>query len=364
MQVVTREVTRCGRTDNGCIISLVKWVLPYAQRYIYSMHPNEYSQLKLSGFKNLNSLKIVMVDKLSYKYVIKRFGIKSNNLSECTCLLHDNILYATPKVDFHLLFMELSRFLLSGIPEFHLANFLYVITTKAQSGFSDEKMEVFITNSQKLPNLPCEELRWSLASTSSPEVESTTTKKLGENSSWPPVHWKTTPTFDKTRLDVAKGLFESNDDWIIHEDPASVIPLVIQPQGLDNGKNIVSVTPKHVKTGETGEREAFRYFSAELSDKKVKWVNEKKESGLPYDIVVEGKDNSMEYIEVKSTSKAKKDWFEISVNEWKLAVEKGESFSIARVVLLDGKPPKITIYRDLEKLCQSKQLQLAVHVPK
>ncbi|GKE71338.1 histidine kinase-, DNA gyrase B-, and HSP90-like ATPase family protein [Tanacetum coccineum] len=306
-EVVTREVTRYGPTDSSCMISSVRWALPYARCYIYSRHPNEYSQFKLSGFKNVNSLKIVMVEKLCQKYVIKSFGIESKE--------------------------RLSRFLLSGIPKSDLANFLYVITSKAQSGFTEEEMESFVTNSQKLPNLPYEELQWSLASTSSPEVESTTTsKKLGKNSSWPPVHWKTTPGFDKTGLDIGEGLFERNADLIIDENQASTMPLVnledaqaLNDQSdsvIDKGKNIVSVPPATCKN------------------------------------------NSKEYIEVKSTSGVKKDWFEISVNEWKSAVEKGEAFSVARVVLSDGKPPKITTYRNLEKCCKSKQLQLAIHVLK
>ncbi|GKB76142.1 histidine kinase-, DNA gyrase B-, and HSP90-like ATPase family protein, partial [Tanacetum coccineum] len=152
---------------------------------------------------------------LSEKYVIKSFGIESKE-RECCCLLQDNILYATSKSDSHSLFMELSHFLLVGL---HLANFLHMITTMTKSGFTEEKMELFVTNSQKLPNLPCEELQWSLASTSSPEVESTTTKKFGK--SWPPVHWKTTPGFGKTKLDAAEGLFESNGEWIMDENPAS-----------------------------------------------------------------------------------------------------------------------------------------------
>ncbi|GJX37034.1 histidine kinase-, DNA gyrase B-, and HSP90-like ATPase family protein [Tanacetum coccineum] len=357
-EVVTREVIHCGLTDSSYTISLVRWALPYAQRYIYRMHPNEYSQLKISGFKKVNSLKIVVVEKLCQKYAIKSFGIESKE-RDCCCLLQDNILYATHKSDSHSLFMELSHFLLVGPP---LANFLFLITTKAQSGFKEEDMELFVTNNQKLPNLPCEELWWSLASTSSPEVESTTTnKKLGKNSSWPPVHWKTAPRLDKTtNLDAAEGLFESTGDWIIDENPSSTMPLVILEDD-DKGKNIVSVPPQHVITGREGERAAFNYFSSTLSDKKVKWVNEAKESGLPYDILVEGKDKSQEYIEVKSTSAAKKDWFYISMNEWKFAVEKGESFIIARVVLSDGKLPKITSYRNPAKLLQSRHLQLAFH---
>ncbi|GKC23878.1 histidine kinase-, DNA gyrase B-, and HSP90-like ATPase family protein [Tanacetum coccineum] len=129
----------------------------------------------------------------------------------------------------------------------------------------------------------------------------------------------------------------------------------------NKGKNKVSVPPQNVITGREGERAAFKYFSSTLRHKKVKWVNKVKESGLPYDILVEGKDKSQEYIEVKSTSVAKKDWFNISMNEWKFAIEKGESFIIARIVLSDGKLPKITTYRNPAKLLQSRHLQLAFH---
>ena len=67
---------------------------------------------------------------------------------------------------------------------------------------------------------------------------------------------------------------------------------------------------------------AFKYFSEKLGVIIVKWVNLVKESGLPYDIVVEGKNDSKEYVEVKSTTLARMDWFCISVREWQFAVEK------------------------------------------
>ncbi|GJS67469.1 hypothetical protein Tco_0682033 [Tanacetum coccineum] len=98
--VVTREVIHCGPTDSSYMISLVRWALPYVQRYIYRMHTNEYSQLKLTGFRKVNSLKIVVVEKLCQKYVIKNFGIESKE-RECCCFLQDNVLYATRKSDSH-----------------------------------------------------------------------------------------------------------------------------------------------------------------------------------------------------------------------------------------------------------------------
>ncbi|KAI7727539.1 hypothetical protein M8C21_003843 [Ambrosia artemisiifolia] len=432
-EVVTREAIYYGPTDSSFKTSLVSWALPYAQRYIYNIHPNEYSEFKLSGVKNLNSLKIVVVEKLFYKNIIKKVGIESSKRYECSCLLQDNILYATSESDTHSLYMELSRYLVSRVPELPLANFLHMMTTMAESGSTEGQMELFITNSQKLLKLPTEESPW-LISTSSPEEDkdtpttssgfslddsyppkSTSAKKFGSNSSWPPVNWKTAPGFEyklqtkaftsgKMKGDVTEGFIEADADWIIEENPASTIPSVIldeheatidqtdfstnmnvdikgQP---DHARNTVSsytnaagphpsalnlierdqlslgtVTPQHVITGRTGELVAFKYFSSKVGENCVKWVNEVKESGLPYDIVVEGKDNK-EYIEVKATSNARKDWFVITVREWQFAVEKGESFSIARVVLSEGKSAQITTYRNPLKLCQSGHLQLAI----
>ncbi|XP_071715777.1 protein NO VEIN-like [Rutidosis leptorrhynchoides] len=340
-EIVTCEVVHDGLTDNSYIISLVNWALPYAQRYIYNIHPNEYYQLKMSGFKTLHSLKITAVDKLFYTYAIKRFGIKSNNLSECTCLLHDNVLHASREFDDHSLFVELSRLLLAGIPEFHFTNFLHLITTMAKSGFTEAKMEEFVTNCQKLPNVPSEESQWSLAGSS-------TARKTGKKSSWPPVHWKKGP--------------------VLIPDDVGLLDSISDPNILDSviDMNVFSSdTPQNVITGRIGESEAFKYFCAELGEKHVTWVNEVKESGLPYDILVEDKDNNeKEYIEVKSTSKVNKDWFNISLKEWAFAVKKGESFSIARVVLSDKKPAKIITFKNPAKLCRSKQLQLAIHPPK
>lgn len=431
---MTREAIYYGPADSSYKTSLVSWALPYAQRYIYSIHPNEYSKLKLSGFKDLNSLKIVVVEKLFYKNIIKSNGVASNKRYECSCLLQGNILYATRESDSHAIYMELSRFLVSGIPELPLANFLHMITTMAESGSTEGQMELFITNSQKLPKLPSEESQWLITSTSSPEEgkdtpttsyghlmddfnpPKPTSRKFGTNSSWPPVNWKTAPGFEfavqtkaftssPKRRNVSEDIIETDADWIIEENPASTTPSVIleeheatmdQPDSRTNmnidfkgqpdhaknkasshtnsagshtsGSNLIekdqlslgTVTPQQIITGRTGEFVAYKYFSSKIGEEYVKWVNEVKESGLPYDIVVEGKENTKEYIEVKATSNARKDWFVITFREWQFAVEKGESFSIARVVLSDGKSAQITSYRNPLKLCQSGHLQLAI----
>ncbi|GKA35189.1 leucine-rich repeat, cysteine-containing subtype protein [Tanacetum coccineum] len=195
-----------GLRDGSFKTSLVNWALPFTQRYIYSNHPNEYSRLKLSEFNNINSLKIVVVEKLFYKNVIKRYGIKSNNpwperYSFKTVIGKLALPFTTHK---------LSHILLAGIPESYLANFLQLITTMTETGKTEDQMELFIANSQNIQKLPCEESQWSLVSMPSPE----------QDSKWPPAHWKTAPKFkyasetkavntDHTRHDVTEESIES-----------------------------------------------------------------------------------------------------------------------------------------------------------
>lgn len=65
----------------------MNWALPFAQRYLYSVHPDKYIQLKQSGFSNISDLQIVVVDELYYRNVIKSCGIVSKKKFQCSCLL-------------------------------------------------------------------------------------------------------------------------------------------------------------------------------------------------------------------------------------------------------------------------------------
>ncbi|KAM3357025.1 protein NO VEIN-LIKE [Capsicum galapagoense] len=115
-----------------------------------------------------------------------------------------------------------------------------------------------------------------------------------------------------------------------------------------------------LSTGRLGESAAYNYFVGIFGEHFVKWVNETNETGLPYDLVVAGN----EYIEVKATRSVTKDWFHISLREWQFALEKGELFSIAHVVLSPHNAAKVTLYRNPARLCCLGKLQLALIVPK
>ena len=87
MQVVTREAIYYGLADCSLKESLVNWTLPYAQRYIHKLHSARYVQLKQSNFDIVKRLKIIVVQKLFYRNVIKSCGSASKKRVECSCLL-------------------------------------------------------------------------------------------------------------------------------------------------------------------------------------------------------------------------------------------------------------------------------------
>jgi hypothetical protein len=89
-------------------------------------------------------------------------------------------------------------------------------------------------------------------------------------------------------------------------------------------------------------------------------VNEKIETGLPYDIVITHSEGFTEYVEVKTTVSSRKDWFDVTPREWQFALEKGDLFSIARVILSSTKKASIEMLKNPHKLCKQKALRLGL----
>ncbi|WCJ33174.1 Histidine kinase- DNA gyrase B- and HSP90-like ATPase family protein [Euphorbia peplus] len=211
--IITREPIYYGPADCSLKASLIDWALPYAQRYIYCVHRDVYLQLKQSEFDSIKQLKITVVEKLFYKNAVIS-GSTSKKRYECSCLLQGNTLYATSESDSHALFLELSCLFFGGTSNLHLANFLHMITTMVEAGSTEDQIESFITNKQKLPKVPDDEPSWSLSSISSSvendesletgleltaihkQMTSKSKKKAGTSSSWPPADWKTAPGFE------------------------------------------------------------------------------------------------------------------------------------------------------------------------
>lgn len=303
-----------------------------------------------------------------------------------------------------------------------------MITTLAKTGATEEQTELFIINSQKVPKLPAGESTWSLQ----PSIESDGSliieelnalpikRKRVNNSSWPPVDWKTAPGFPpacslKTSGSSKQQIIEENNaekdseqndlfsddinsgfnnevdstaitqgavlvDADISEAHCNISSMasssmnivhesvdLVSPDSRNHGPSDCTESgqaQQALLTGRLGEHVAFKYFVGQVSDRSVKWVNESTETGLPYDIVLEGDENTREYIEVKATKYSRKNWFLISMREWQFAIQKGESFSIAHVVLADDNMARVTVYKNPARLCQLGNLKLAFVVPK
>ncbi|TDH67095.1 hypothetical protein CCR75_008242 [Bremia lactucae] len=85
--------------------------------------------------------------------------------------------------------------------------------------------------------------------------------------------------------------------------------------------------------GRWGEEYVFNQLKQQHAESEVtvEWLNEKEESGLPYDLMLSRAKTILEYIEVKSTRTMEKGLFEISLNELNEATIHGSTYCIYRV---------------------------------
>ncbi|KAG2314534.1 hypothetical protein Bca52824_017656 [Brassica carinata] len=418
-EVVQREAKYEGLQDNSVTVSLVNWSLPYAQRYIFTLDHEKYTQTKQTVYSQVKRLQVFVVEKLCYKNVIPQYDISSKKEFRCSSLLQDKALYTTPCLDSHSLFMELSRLFFNGIPDLHLANFLHLIKTMAESGLSEDQMESFIVNSQKVQEIPDGEKIWSLKSALKAK------KKAGISLSWLPSsskrrHGSSEPHGDDSKQEVATGQASSSEEdvseslevqvpiqtadtnlvagydnsagtssrasqpnplYSMHMESGSTsgnqAAFNLNPNLLHGWNNSFSAdfserdqlhtgTPwaaQAQQTGRKGEEIAYRYFAATYGkEAKVRWVNEQSETGLPYDLLIENEGGKLEYVEVKATVSSRKDYFNLTVREWQFANEKGESYIIAHV-LLGNSNAILTQHRNPVKLCQEGHLRLLILMP-
>ncbi|XP_078441765.1 histidine kinase-, DNA gyrase B-, and HSP90-like ATPase family protein [Wolffia australiana] len=420
-EIVSREAIFYGTEDGTEKASLINWVLPYAQRYLLKLYPNKYEALKKNWTERVPLLRIVTVDKLFFKYRIRVSDGTSRKRYECCCLLQDNVLYITCLSDSHSIFLELSRLFFSGSAELHFANFLHMITTMAESGSTEEQIEIFILNSQKVLALPAAEPVWTLSpslssslsqgvlcarSSYTPSLAITPQqstlpiwRKAGIAINWPPTDWKTAPDFSgghhfgansrpsllvtPSSEDIS-SLMETGANWSVTEeleeesaagpaktedsscqhDAANSVHRTMVASSITESDDVALCfgglgNSQSRRTGALGEAIAFKYLREKYSAVSVKWVNEGGETGLPYDLIIE--DNGRrEFVEVKATRSAMKDWFAITTREWQFAVEKGDCYTIAYITLAGPKSAKVVLLKNPLKLCQQSVLNLAL----
>lgn len=85
--MVKREAKYEGLQDNSITVSLVNWSLPYAQRYIFTLHHEKYNQTKKTVYSQVKRLQVFVVEKLCYRNVIPQYEISSKKEFKCSSLL-------------------------------------------------------------------------------------------------------------------------------------------------------------------------------------------------------------------------------------------------------------------------------------
>ncbi|XP_072882566.1 uncharacterized protein [Hemitrygon akajei] len=125
--------------------------------------------------------------------------------------------------------------------------------------------------------------------------------------------------------------------------------------------------------GEWGERLVHRFLmdwkesDSELKPIAVNWVNENGESGLPYDFRVVFTSASQgqvdTFIEVKSTSKADKNYVQLSAQEVDLALKFKDRYHLYRVYNAgDSLNVKLCHIKNLAQCLHTKQLELFLYI--
>ena len=118
------------------------------------------------------------------------------------------------------------------------------------------------------------------------------------------------------------------------------------------------------RTGRLREAAVHQYFIEKLGPSNVEWVNQDRESELPYDIVITGHDFSRECVEVKEAMARDRKGFRpiiIQPWEWQFLLEKGDSSSIAHVSFPGPDEAATVMLRNPHRLCKKdKDLDLAL----
>lgn len=117
------------------------------------------------------------------------------------------------------------------------------------------------------------------------------------------------------------------------------------------------------EAGRWGEALVYQYLLLTHAGGSVRWLNERAESGLGYDIELRTEGGRLIFVEVKSTRHARKNVFQISSREWELARKMGEGFHLYRVyAALDPALVCVDHVVDPARMLESGQVALCLAV--
>ncbi|POM78787.1 LOW QUALITY PROTEIN: Phosphoserine aminotransferase [Phytophthora palmivora] len=388
-----------------------------AQRFLFHSHRHLYDQLHHDVITKLASeLQCVLVDGHDGFQVVYRIGNSFslrrgiNAHAQCFLDVSKSTLYlqfVTGDEEASALspvLMELSRKLFGAQVAPNIANLLYLSLLQP----STPMREQWLVETQLLPPLPASEADnlWvhlgEDVETSTSALESTNRKRVSEDMedgevtaedvpakmNYAPYQhnhqtWSSpVPTLPPSTNYNTDG---SGENYGMQTQRPRYPPIPVQsisgsaggapyhpPLPMSSGPGMQTLSLSNTMTKE--EREAIGRWGEEYvfnqlkqqhaeteSNMTVEWVNEKEESGLPYDLTLSSSGKVVEYIEVKSTRTMEKGVFEISMNELDQAAIHGSTYSIYRVFNA-GNPALCRVIRmkNPVSLVRQRKIQLAL----
>eukprot|EP00927_Polykrikos_kofoidii_P025786 TRINITY_DN23102_c0_g2_i1.p1 TRINITY_DN23102_c0_g2~~TRINITY_DN23102_c0_g2_i1.p1 ORF type:complete len:1547 (+),score=287.00 TRINITY_DN23102_c0_g2_i1:692-4642(+) len=184
----------------------------------------------------------------------------------------------------------------------------------------------------------------------------------------PLVPWNSSDMWPWGRCDQEERVFASSivdistEEWRSTRAELPRLPEAM-PSGTASDEELYAV-------GRWGERFVLAYLRRVLQAQRkdasavvLKWVNEEGESGLAYDIVVEGEDGQvLSYVEVKTTRTAGRQLIEVSHQEWRLAEEKGSKYTIYRVSNAGGSNVTLAVIPDPHQQWREKRIGVCLNI--
>ena len=122
---------------------------------------------------------------------------------------------------------------------------------------------------------------------------------------------------------------------------------------------------RDLAVGRLGEEYVYKYLKWKFHEATIEWVNEKQESGKPFDITImhNGTNKQIELIEVKTTRFSNQNTFPISINEVECILTYPTNYRIYRLYYTeDEKSRTIMILDELKVHLQHKQLALSLTI--
>lgn len=152
-----------------------------------------------------------------------------------------------------------------------------------------------------------------------------------------PIQWSRSSTENWQRTSTVVSI-EPEGEEFNHIEVIDISTITSSDSSIVFESSIDGATEKEsLETGRLGEEMVYKYLSKQHPHPAtVKWLNQSRESQLPYDILLT-KNGIIQYIEVKSTRTPNQHIFPLSINQIECLIQKRENYFIYRVYTDEGK---------------------------